>query len=219
MRTRRRVIVRRRLLPHRLRRHPATRWVVAALVVVVPFTVAQRSAASAARERHRWGDTRVVAVARHRISIGDTISDDAVGTESWPAAVVPEGALETVPSGRTALATIEPGEAVLGARVAPDGAHGAAALVPSGWRALAIPVAPTVIALGVGDHVDLIAGFDVGNSGGDRSPSLVVARDAVVVAVDDQRVTVAVPDDDAERVAFAIVAGTVVPALRTSALR
>ena len=33
-----------------------------------------------------------------------------------------------------------------------------------------------------------------------------------MVAVDEQRVTVAVRDDDAERVAFAIVAGTVVPA-------
>jgi len=78
---------------------------------------------------------------------------------------------------------------VLAGRVAPDGLHGAAALVPAGWRALAIPVAPTVIALEVGDHVDLVAGFDVAQSTTDRSPSLTVARDALVVAVDEQRVT------------------------------
>lgn len=219
MRTRRRVVVRRRLLPHRLRHHRATRWIVIALVVIVPFTIVQRATAAASRERHRWGDTRQVAVARHRISIGDTIDGDAVRTESWPAALVPDGAIDSVPAGRTALATIEQGEAVLSARVAPDGAHGTAALIPPGWRALAVPVAPTVIALGVGDQVDLIAGFDVGGASADRAPSLVVARDAIVVAVDDQRVTVAVPQEDAERVAFAIVAGTVVPALRTSALR
>src|SRR5205823_3602774 len=122
------------------------------------------------------------------------------------------GALGSIPAGRTAIATIEAGEAVLGARVAPDGVHGIAALVPAGWRALAVPVAPTVIALGVGDRVELIAGFDVAGASTDRSPS----RDAIVVAVDDQRVTVAVPEDDAERVAFAIVAGTVVPALRST---
>jgi hypothetical protein len=71
-----------------------------------------------------------------------------------------------------------------------------------------------VVTLSVGDHVDLIAGFDVANASTDQAPAFTVARDAVVVAVDDQRVTVAVPGTDVERVAFAIVAGTVVPALR-----
>ena len=222
MRTGRRVIVRRRLVPRRLRYHPATRWIAIAVVVAVAFTGVQRAAAGAAAERRRWGETRTVAVARHRIAIGTTIDGDAVDLQSWPTALVPAGALQSTPAGRTATATIEAGEAVLGARLAPDGLHGIAALVPPGWRALAIPVAPTVIALNVGDHVDLVAGFDVAGATADRpdrSPSLTVARDAIVVAVDEQRVTVAVPDDDAERVAFAVVAGTVVPALRVSGER
>ena len=216
MRTRRRLAVRRRLLPRRLRYHPATRWIAGGVVVVMAFAVTQHSASSVAHARRRWGDTRTVAVARHRIPIGSTIDRASIETQSWPAALVPEGALESVPAGRTAIATIEAGEAVLGARVAPEGLVGIAALVPDGWRALAVPVAPTVIALDVGDHVDLIAGFDVAGTTADRSPSLTVARDAIVVAVDEKRVTVAVSSDDAERVAFAIVAGTVVPALRAS---
>jgi len=216
MRTRRRVTVGHHPLVHRLRYRPVTRWFLTGLVVVVAATVVQRTSAGAADARHRWGDTRTVAVARHRIPIGAVIDGDAVTTQHWPVAVVPDGALADVPSGRTATAAIEAGEAVLAARVAPDGLRGAAALVPAGWRALAIPVAPTVIALAVGDHVDLVAGFDVAGATTDRSPSLTVARDALVVAVDEQRVTVAVRDDEAERVAFAIVAGTVVPALRSS---
>ena len=214
MRTRRRLVVRRRLLPRRLRYHPATRWITGGIVVVVAFAVTEHRASTAAQARQRWGDTRTVAVARHRIVIGSTIDPASIETQSWPAALVPEGALESAPDGRVAIATIEAGEAVLRARVAPDGLEGIAALVPDGWRALAVPVAPTVIALRVGDRVDLIAGFDVTGTTADRSPSLTVARDAIVVAVDEKRVTVAVSGDDAERVAFAIVAGTVVPALR-----
>ena len=214
MRTHRRLVVRRRLLPRRLRYHPATRWVAGVIVIMIAFAVTQHSASSVAHARQRWGDTRTVAVARHRILVGSTIDGASMETQSWPAALVPEGALESGFEGRTAIATIEAGEAVLRARVAPEGLEGIAALVPDGWRALAVPVAPTVIALRVGDRVDLIAGFDVGGTTTDRSPSLTVARDALVVAVDEKRVTVAVSRDDAERVAFAIVAGTVVPALR-----
>ena len=155
-------------------------------------------------------------VARHRILIGDTVEAEAITTQSWPVALVPAGAVETSPVGRTAAATIEKGEAVIGSRLAPDGLRGVAALVPPGWRALAVPVGPTVVALSVGDHVDLIAGFDVANATGGQAPAFTVADSAVVVAVDAERVTVAVREPDAERVAFAIVAGTVVPALRTT---
>ena len=213
MRTRRSSI-RRRLLPPRLRYHPAARWIALVALLAPAAAILHRTSASAADERHQWGDTRTVAVARHRIAMGSTIDAADVESQPWPLAMIPDGAVDSVAGGRTATATIEPGEAVLASRLAPEGVHGMTALVPAGWRALAVPVAPTVLTLAIGDHVDLIAGFDVGNASRDRAPSLIVARDAIVVAVDEERVTVAVPDDDAERVAFAIVAGTIVPALR-----
>jgi Flp pilus assembly protein CpaB len=118
--------------------------------------------------------------------------------------------------GRTAVAAVEPDEAVVAARLGPDGATGIVALVPAGWRAVAVPVGPTTVPLRIGDHVDLIAGFDVGSATADSAPALTVAHDALVVAVDDQRVTVAVRSNDTERVAFAIVAATIVPALRAT---
>jgi len=216
MRIRRRVIARRRLLPRRVRHHPLVRAAALITVAMLAVSIAQRTAATAVEARRQWGQERTVIVARDRIVLGNVIDADAVTTERWPAALVPAGALADSPVGRTAIATIEPGEAVIAARVAPEGLRGVAALVPSGWRALAIPVGPTVVALSVGDHVDLIAGFDVASTNAGRAPAFNVAEDAVVVAVDEQRITVAVPEGDATRVAFAIVAGTVVAALRTT---
>ena len=216
MRIRRRVMVRRRLLPRRIRNHPVVRLTAVVALVLLGASIAQRAAATAMEERRRWGEERTVVVARDRILIGDVVEADAVTTQSWPVALVPAGAVETSPVGRTAAATIETGEAVVASRLAPEGLRGMAALVPPGWRALAIPVGPAVVALSVGDHVDLIAGFDVASATGDQAPAFTVADNAVVVAVDAERVTVAVREHDAERVAFAIVAGTVVPALRST---
>jgi Flp pilus assembly protein CpaB len=185
-------------------------------LIGLAWSIVQRTAGTALDARDQWGRSRTVVVARQRIVMGSTIDGSAVAAASWPAAMVPEGAVTESPIGQTALATIEPGEAVNRARLAPVGLSGVAALVPPGWRALAIPVGPTVVDLSVGDQVDLIAGFDTASASGGRAPAFTVAERAVVVAVDERRVTVAVDADDAPRVAFAIVAGTVVPALRTT---
>jgi Flp pilus assembly protein CpaB len=216
MRIRRRVIARRRFVPRRVRHHPLVRISAFILIALIAVSIFQRAAATAMDARRQWGHERTVFVARHRIAIGEVVDAAAVETVSWPAGVVPDGAVDAAPLGRTVVAAIEPGEAVLDARLAPRGLRGVAALVPPGSRALAIPVGPAVVALSVGDHVDLIAGFDVSAASADQAPAFTVAHDAVVVAVDEQRVTVAVRTADAEAVAFAIVAGTVVPALRAT---
>jgi len=216
LRIRRRVMVRRRWLPRRVRRHPLTRLAAATVAVFVLVALAQHIAAPALVAQRRWGVTRTVVVARHRLAIGDVIEGGDVETEAWPVAVVAPGAVDVAPIGETVIAAMEPGEAVLSTRLAPGGLHGVAALLPPGWRAVAIPVGPTVVSLSVGDRVDLIAGFDAASATDNQAPAFVVARDALVVAVDEQRVTVAVRDDDAARVAFAVIAGTIVPALRAT---
>ena len=216
IRIRRRVMVRRRFVPRRVRHHPLVRAAAVVVLVLVVVSIVHRTAASAGDARRRWGQERAVVVARRRIAIGETIRADAIETQSWPSALIPPDAIAESPAGRTAVAAIEPGEAVVAARLAPDGFHGVAALVPHGWRALAIPIGPSVVALSVGDHVDLIAGFDAVSAGGDQAPAFTVAENAIVVAVDDQRITVSVRESDAARVVFAIVTGTVVPALRAT---
>src|SRR4051794_4942053 len=137
---RRRVMARRRVIPRRVRTHPLTRVGLVVVVVLVALSYGQRVVARAQDARHRWGDERTVVVATTRIAIGQLIGDGDVRQEVWPAGVVPDSAATGDVVGRTAVAAIEPGEAVVTARLAPDGLTGIAALVPPGSRAIAIPV-------------------------------------------------------------------------------
>jgi Flp pilus assembly protein CpaB len=119
-----------------------------------------------------------------------------------PRAFVPDGALAEDPVGRTVLAPLYPGEAVLGRRLAPDGLVGVAALLPEGAVALAVPVGPAALHLRVGDVVDVLA------TAGDGS-TRVVAGDALVVDVREQTVTVAVGEREGPAVATALTQATV----------
>jgi hypothetical protein len=66
----------------------------------------------------------------------------------------------------------------------------------------------------IGDRVDVLATFDTGATGATGAePTVVVARDALVVAHADDAVTVAVERDIAPRVAYALAAGTITLAL------
>jgi Flp pilus assembly protein CpaB len=120
--------------------------------------------------------------------------------DEWPEAVVPAGALVDSPVGQVATATLVPGEAVVAARVAPDGVRGPAALLAPGHRAVAVPTAPGTPPLAVGDRIDVVSV--------DGDPS-VVATDAVVVDVGDHAVTVGVPPGDAPAAAAAAASGAV----------
>jgi Flp pilus assembly protein CpaB len=114
--------------------------------------------------------------------------------------VLPEGPLAEAPVGGTALVPLAPGEPLLAAKLAPDGVSGVAALVPSGARAIGVPVGDAMPALQRGDRVDVLA------------PS-VVAADAVVLDVGELVITVAVIAADAPRVADALARGPVTLAL------
>src|SRR5687767_13071179 len=126
MRIRRRVIARRRLLPRRVRHHPLVRAVALIAIVVLAGSIVQRTTTTAVDARRQWGRERTVIVARDRIAMGDRIEANAITTQSWPAALVPAGAISESPVGRTVIASIEPGEAVMGARLAPQGLSGIA---------------------------------------------------------------------------------------------
>lgn len=189
----------------RARRSLALRWLLVAIAAGVAAVQADRLGASALEARRAWGRAEPVVVAARTIEAGELVGSDDVRVERWPLAMVPGGALHDPPADRRATATIAAGEAVLGARLAPQGLSAVAALVPAGWRALAIPVAAgfgaPVPPLSPGDRVDLLA------------PDVVVEA-AVVVAVADDTVTVAVRVRDAPAVADAVVAGAVTIALR-----
>jgi pilus assembly protein CpaB len=209
---------RRRRLPAFIRRHRALYWLAALSLAGLSAHAIASALERADAARARWGGTQSVLVARHRLEIGDVVQTDDIEEDAWPSAVVPRSAVPSAVDavGRTVVEVVEPGEALLAARLAPDGLHGVAALVPSGWRALAVPVGTAALPLSVGDRIDLVAAVDGTDPNSSQSPSFVLADNALVVAVDEQSVTVAVPADDAPRVALGILTGSVVPALRSS---
>ena len=191
--------------------------------------------------RERWGRTHPVAVATRDLAPGDVVEPGSFEVRDLPEGVLPEG---VVPEGALGGAPAEPpvgsvvrhpvlaGEPLVAARLAPDGLTGAAALVPPGWRAVAVPLGPAgAPPLAVGDLVDVLAvmptaglpglGSDGAGAGPDgtgpdgaaQEPAFVLVERAAVVDVADDAVTVAVPEGDAPRVAWALSNGAVVLAL------
>ena len=109
---------------------------------------------------------------------------------------------------------------MVAARVAPDGLAGVAALVPAGWRAVAVPSAGGGLGAdarrcAVGDRVDVLATFDVLDPTDGRAPSRPAPSPTAPSSSTSATtaVTVAVPAADAARVAFAAARGTVTLAL------
>lgn len=189
---------------HRIRfllaRYPWAYWLLVLAVAAGAGSVVSEVVDRATASARQLGETASVPVAARDVSMGTVLSDDDVAWRRLPVGVLPVGPLAEVPVGRTALVPLVPGEPLLASKLAPDGVHGVAALVPAGARAVAVPVGDAMPPLQRGDRVDVLA------------PS-VVAADAVVLDVGDTVVTVAVVADDAPRVADALARGPVTLAL------
>ena len=200
-----------------LTRPAARRLVVAALAVATGLTVTSIVTAAEAARRD-WGSARPVAVATRDLAPGDVVGTGAVEVRRLPAAAVADRALSEAPVGATVRQPVAAGEPLVGERLAPHGLTGAAALVPDGSRALAVPLGTVgTPPLTAGDLVDLLAvvppegGGDGAGAGGD--PAFPLVEGAQVVDVGDEVASVAVPTGDAPRVAYALSQGVVVLAL------
>lgn len=193
-----------------LRRRPRLRRALALALSLLVGLAVQRSVAGAESVRAAWGPTRTVAVAARDLPAGHVVGPGDVREVALPRAAVPAGALGDLPAGRVVRAPVFEGEVVLGRRVAAPEVAGVAALVPSGARALAVPVEPgTSPALLVGHRVDVIA-----SAAAEAGPQAVLVASAVpVVDVGERAVTLALPAEAATRVAAAIAAGAVSLAL------
>lgn len=193
-------------LARRARRSLALRWVAVAAAAGAVAVSARSVGAEAVAAREAWGAGVAVAVATGDLDAGEVVGAGDVRVEERPAAVVPEGALTEPPVGRTVTAAVLAGEVLVEARVAPGGVRGVAALVPRGWLAVAVPTSSSGFGtpsppLDVGDRVDVLA----------PDP---VAENALVVAVGEDAVTIAVPARDAGAVAEAVAVAVVTLALR-----
>ena len=201
----------------RLRRSPLPFWLLALALSLITGLSVGRLVDEASRRAARLGGLVDVPVTVRSIDAGRILRAGDVAVRRLPAAVVPRGRLARSPAGRMTAVPLAAGEVLLAAKLTPDGLAGVAALVPSGHRALAVPVEPGGLALRQGHRVDVLATFEVaaGESpeGEAGPPTFPVAAGALVVDVAEQAVTVAVTPAEAARVAFALARGTVTLAL------
>jgi len=196
---------------HPIVRRPPARLVVAALVALacglVVLRVTERAEAAAAR----YGAPTAAWVAAVDLAPGDRIGPGDVVREPRPSSFVPAGAAVEDPTGRRVVEAVGTGEGVVARRLADGDRRGVAALVPAGWRALALPTVDAALPVEVGQRVDVLAAADATEAG---PVGTVVAEDGIVVHVaDDDTVTVAIDGRDAPDVVAALAGGYVSLAL------
>ncbi len=167
---------------------------------------------SAAAAAERWGTTTAAWTATTDLPVGAVVGAGDVVLDARPVAFVADDAVADDPTGRTVRAPLRRGEVVTGRSVAGADRTGVAALVPDGWRGVAIPVHDGALPVEPGQHVDVLAAGDPETTGG-WAGTVVVAGAVVVHVAEDDTVTVAVPATDAPRVAAALVGAVVTLAL------
>jgi Flp pilus assembly protein CpaB len=185
--------------------------VLAVVLAIVCGALVLRATDRAEAAVDRYGSHTTAWVVVSDLEPGDVIGTGDVDAESRPTSFVPTGAVEDDPTGRRATGGLQRGEVVVEHRLAGGDRRGAAALVPTGWRAVAVPALEAALPVEVGQRVDVLAALDPSGTGATGS---VVAEDGVVVHVaDDDTVTVAVAPSQATRVVAALATGLVALAL------
>ena len=166
-------------------RHPLVYWGLVAALGVVAVGTTWHERARVASARDAWGTTRVVAVTVHDLVPGDRPD---VRPVALPVAMLPEAALD--PDALTADAVVVQHVGAGEVLTTFDLGSGPLALLPPGWIALAVRLEPPP-AVAIGDAVRLLTGDGV------------LADAAVVTGVDDNVITVGVPEQIAPTVAEA----------------
>lgn len=191
-------------------RPPPARLVLAVVLALLAGAVVHRATAAASARAAELGELAPVAVAQYDLEAGDVVGPGDVALLDRPVAHLPDGFVGEDPTGRTVRTDVAAGEVVVAGRLAGEGRDGPAALVPEGWRAIAIPVVDAPLPARPGDVVDVLAAYDPSLV---RDPTEVVAADAVVVDVADDAITVAVSSTRLTDVAHALANGYVTLAL------
>lgn len=204
----------------RLRRHPALFWVLAGGLSLFTGIFVLQLVGQAESQASRFGGMRQVLVATRRIERGSPLNSTNSEVRSVPKVFVPAGVLNSPSDGVIVTDDLEVGEFIVTTRLAQGDLSPTASLIPPGKRAIAIPTEGTALPLALSDRVDVLATMvpsDLAAHSSASSPSaptFPIARDAVVIANDDDGATVAVSEDEAARIAYALTAGVVTLVLR-----
>ena len=194
-----------------MRRHPWLFWSVAVLLAAATGVTVAALVGEASSRARELGGLRDVPVAARDVEAGHVLSPADVVMRRLPAASLPTAPVARSPAGHSVVVPVVAGEALLQAKLAPWGVKGAAALVPPGRRALAVPSPKGGLPVQPRQEVDVLATFDT--TEGKTEPTFPVAVGALVVDVGEEAVTVAVTPEEAPKVAFATARATVTLAL------
>jgi Flp pilus assembly protein CpaB len=192
-----------------LRRRPRLRRILVAAVAVLCGAAVTTTVQGADDARRSWGRRGPVLVATEDLHAGDRLGPANTRLVVQPAPVVPPGALTSLPEGGRVAQPVFDGEVVRRERLAPSGASALAARLPTGTRAVAIPVEPgTTPPVAVGDLVEVLVAL-APEAAGTGAPGFALATGVPVVDVTDAAVTIAVDRDVAPRLAVAFGQGAV----------
>jgi len=175
-----------------------------------------------------------VAVAAAEVSLGQPLSPNMVRMVNWPTGSIPPGAFKDTKAleGRVVRTSLEPGEPVIEAKLAPQGTKGGlSAVIGEGKRAITVRVNDVVGVAGFalpGNYVDVIVNTQEPEVKGDAQQSIskIVLEKILVLAVAQQvsrddtqpkvvnAVTLEVTPDQAEKLDLARSVGSLSLVLR-----
>ncbi len=144
--------------------------------------------------RRAWGQTSHVLVSTRPLAVGDPVDARSVEVRAAPVDLVPSDPLREVAPGQRATRPIGAGRILVADDVADRSTGPTAAGLTPGRAGVVVPIGPGVVAVGVGDRVDVV------RSGASGAGS-VVTTDARVLAVTDVAVTLSVDDSSSAAVA------------------
>jgi Flp pilus assembly protein CpaB len=199
-------------LVSRLSDRRTLRWAVTLVVAAAAGLAAATFVQQAEQVRADYGERRTVAVASGDLAVGHEVGAHDVSWVERPIALV-AGDPAPDPVGRVVATPVAAGEVVLERRLAGPGATGPLALAAPGSRLVTVPAGQPMPPLALGDRVDVYTPIVAAGSAASSGPSLSgarrVARDAVVVSLDDEGVTLSVTPTEAPASARAVLDGAV----------
>ena len=197
----------RRSTLYRWLRRPLVYWTAVTLLVVVTVVGVARQSDLQRELEAVYGELRQVPVAVSLVRPGEPLDADAVRWEPRPAAAIPPGTVGELGEDAVAAAAIYPGEVVHTERVAGLGG-GLSSRLPPDVAAVSVPTTYGVPPVRPGDSVHLVAVFD--SFATETAPEArTVARQATVLELDEEAVTVAIRAAEVEPTVSALVWGAV----------
>jgi SAF domain len=201
-------------------------WRSRAVTVLLVLVLAVAVRALSVRQKldtQRWGAVRTVVVAKFSLAEGHRLEANDLAERPLPLAAIPDLALSTakLAEGRTLRVPVTAGQVLSDLVIGAPKARALLGSIGPGRVAIAIPAPAPRPPVQIGDHIDVHPAAGPATAGPADQPFGAAANwrenwpgDFVVVAINEQAVTVAASPAQAQRLVEALQSGPVLVALR-----